>query len=67
MPVRFWWVSSSLISFSVPAVVSGVAFSGRMACCIINEQVLDSQQGYSADRSPLRTNTLPEDTESGAE
>lgn len=53
---------SSLMSFSVPAVVSGVAFSGRMACCIINELMLNSQQGNSADRSPLRTNA----TERGA-
>lgn len=41
----------------MPAVVSGVAFLGRMACCIINELVLNSQQGNRADRSPLRTNT----------
>lgn len=53
-----WYVLTILMSFSAIADVSGVAFSGRMAFCIINSLELNSQWGKKMlIRSPLRTNS----------
>lgn len=58
-----WYVLTILMSFSAIADVSCVAFSGRMAFCIINSLVLNSQWGEkNADTFTFKDKQLPKGT-----
>ena len=50
----------------MPSSCVWCAFSGRMACCIINVLVSNSQQGNSADTLSFKDKHLPEERQSGA-